>query len=187
MAAEPCFVGMIQSPETLTTAQLKLRVPRIEDADAIFEEYAADPDVTRYMTWVPHETAETVATFLRDALGRHADGSEFSWVIEKSLEPGAIGMISARVRGHKADIGYCLTKKLWNQGYMTEAIVAIRDWLLSQPSIYRVWAVCDTENIGSARVLEKSGFVREGTLRRWMIHPNCPGGPRDCFMYGRTR
>jgi len=178
---------MIEPPAEFTTRRLHLRMPRVTDADAIFEEYAADPDVTRYMTWVPHQEAGTVATFLRELEQRHNDGTEFSWVIETLGEQRACGMIGARVSGHKADIGYVLAKKHWNKGLMTEAVTVVSAWLLSEPSIFRVWAVCDTENPGSARTLEKSGFEREGVLRRWIVHPNCPDGPRDCFIYGKVR
>ncbi|MDX1439450.1 MAG: GNAT family protein, partial [Rubricoccaceae bacterium] len=144
-------------------------------------------EVTRYMTWVPHKTSITVTDYLRDLERQHADGTEFTWVIEQADKSRLLGMIAARVRGHKADIGYVLAKEHWNRGFMTEAITAVSDWLLSQPSIFRVGAVCDTENPGSARALEKSGFEREGVLRRWIIHPNIPNGPRDCFIYGRVR
>jgi hypothetical protein len=61
------------------------------------------------------------------------------------------------------------------------------NWALSQPPIFRIGAVCDVENIGSARVMEKAGLVREGLLRRWLMHPNISDEPRDCFIYARTR
>jgi RimJ/RimL family protein N-acetyltransferase len=51
----------------------------------------------------------------------------------------------------------------------------------------RIGAVCDVDNIGSARVLEKSGFVREGLLLRWLVHPNISDEPRDCYSYARVR
>ena len=66
---------------------------------------------------------------------------------------------------------------------MTEALTAVTVWALSQPSVFRIGAVCDVDNIGSARVLEKSGFVREGLLRRWLVHPNISDEPRDCYSY----
>jgi ribosomal-protein-alanine N-acetyltransferase len=47
--------------------------------------------------------------------------------------------------------------------------------------------VCDVENIGSARVMEKSGLVREGLLRRYLVHPSISKEPRDCFSYARVR
>jgi RimJ/RimL family protein N-acetyltransferase len=70
---------------------------------------------------------------------------------------------------------------------MTEAVRAVADWWLEQPAIYRVWAVCDVENRASARVLERAGFELEGTLRRWMIHPNVSDEPRDALCWARVR
>jgi ribosomal-protein-alanine N-acetyltransferase len=58
---------------------------------------------------------------------------------------------------------------------------------LRQPAVFRIGAVCDVDNIGSARVMEKAGLVREGVLRRWLVHPNISDEPRDCFSYARTR
>ena len=51
----------------------------------------------------------------------------------------------------------------------------------------RISAVCDVDNIGSARAMEKAGLVREGLLRRLMIHPNVSDEPRDCFGYAIVR
>jgi len=58
---------------------------------------------------------------------------------------------------------------------------------LGRPEVYRVWAVCDTANLASARVLEKVGMTREGILKRWSVHPNVSPEPRDCFVYARVR
>jgi ribosomal-protein-alanine N-acetyltransferase len=178
---------MITPPAEFQTERLRLRFPTVGDADAIFEAYAADPDVTRYMTWVPHKAPATVETYLEEMVRRRQDGAEYTWAVTIPGDDQPVGMIGARVDGHKTDIGYVLAKAYWNQGYMTEVISAVAGWMLSQAEIFRVWAVCDTENIGSARVLEKSGFEREGLLRRWILHPNCSDGPRDCYIYARTR
>ena len=83
--------------------------------------------------------------------------------------------------------GYVLARPWWRQGLMTEVLTEVTVWALRQPSVFRIGAVCDFENIGSARVLEKSGFIREGLLRRWLLHPNISGEPRDCFSYARVR
>jgi ribosomal-protein-alanine N-acetyltransferase len=58
---------------------------------------------------------------------------------------------------------------------------------LGQESVFRIGAVCDVENIGSARVMEKAGLVREGLMRRWLVHPNIADEPRDCFSYAMVR
>ena len=69
----------------------------------------------------------------------------------------------------------------------TEVLTEVTVWALCQPSVFRIGSVCDVENVGSARVLEKSGFVREGLLRRWLLHPNISDEPRDCYSYPRVR
>ena len=178
---------VVNPPSRLRSERLLLRLPAIGDAQAVYERYAADPEVTRYLTWAPHESAETVAAFLEDLIGRIRAGEEMCWVIARPEDDRPLGMIGARVRAHKADIGYVLGRQWWGRGYMTEAVTAVTGWLLSEPAIVRVWAVCDTENTASARVLEKAGFEREGTLRRWMVLPNRSKKPRDCHVYGRVR
>ena len=70
---------------------------------------------------------------------------------------------------------------------MTEVLTEVVSWAMRQPSIFRIGALCDVENIGSARVMEKAGLVREGILRRWLMHPNVSDEPRDCLSYARVR
>ena len=52
---------------------------------------------------------------------------------------------------------------------MTEAVAAVVRWAFSDPSVFPFWAVCDVENRASARVLERTGFLREGVLRKWSL------------------
>jgi [ribosomal protein S5]-alanine N-acetyltransferase len=70
---------------------------------------------------------------------------------------------------------------------MTEVLSLAARWGMRQNDIWRIGAVCDVENRASARVMEKAGLAREGILRRWLVHPNISGEPRDCFSYALTR
>lgn len=178
---------MIKPPTEIRTPRLRLRFPVPSDADSVYERYGTDEAVTRYVMWTSHQAKETVLEFVRERIRRNETGEEFTWAITLPGDVGVVGMIGARVRNHKVDMGYVLARQHWNLGYMTEAISSVAEWMLRQPSIFRVWAVCDTENIGSARALEKSAFVREGVLRRWVVHPNRSHEPRDCYVYARTR
>ena len=58
---------------------------------------------------------------------------------------------------------------------------------LSHPSVSRAEAICDTENVASAWVMEKSGMKREGILRRYLTHPNVSNEPRNCFVYAKGK
>ena len=178
---------VIEPPQAFRTKRLSLRWPVVEDARAIFEEYATDPEVTRYLTWEPHTELASVAGFLRLAISGNESGESHSWSISRVGEDRVIGMLGARFRGYKVDVGYVLGRRHWGQGYMPEAVSWLAEWALRQTGIFRVWAVCDVENTASARTLEKSGFEREGLLRRWILHPNRSPEPRDCFIYARAR
>ncbi len=178
---------MMRPPETIETARLHLRPPRMEDASAIFDQYAQDAAVARYLTWRPHQDIAETQAFLRRCLAVWQDGSAFPWAIIHKADSQLIGMVEIRIQGHRVDLGYGLAQRYWGQGYMPEAVAAIMDWAWQQATIYRVWAVCDVENHGSARVLEKVGMQREGVLRRWIMHPNRSDEPRDCYCYARTR
>lgn len=178
---------LISPPERFETKQLVIRRPRMSDADDIFDNYASDPEVTRYVTWRPYEYRSEIAPFLQSRLARWDSGEEYSWVLTLPSEDRVIGMIGCRVREHAADIGYVIGQNYWGRGYVTEAAKAIVNWASSLESIYRVWAVCDIENKASSRVLEKVGMQREGILRRYIVHPNISPEPRDCFVYAKVR
>jgi [ribosomal protein S5]-alanine N-acetyltransferase len=74
----------LSSPKEIATKRLMLRRPRLSDADDIFDSYAADPEVTRYVTWWPYKDRSEVAPFLQSRLARWDSGEEFSWVITRS-------------------------------------------------------------------------------------------------------
>jgi RimJ/RimL family protein N-acetyltransferase len=88
-----------------------------------------------------------------------------------------------------AQWGYVLAPRLWRRGLMTEAVHGLVQWAMTHPEVYRIWAVCDVENVASARVLERAGMQLEGTLRRWLFHPNLSQSPRDwlCFAAVKPR
>lgn len=170
-------------PERIETARLSLRPPTIEDAEAIFEKYGQDADVTRYLAWRTHENIEDTRAYLTRCGRVWNEGSAFPWVLIRREDSEFIGMLEARIDRFKMDIGYVLAKSEWGKGYMPEAVKALIDWAMDQSGIYRIWAVCDVENRASARVMEKVGMQREGILRRWILHPNLSDEPKDCYCY----
>ena len=165
------------------TARLRARPPRIADAQVVFDDYASDPAVARYMTWRPHGSVHETIEFLRRCERVWADGSAYPWTLWKKDDGAFAGVIEVRVRAGAVDLGYALVRRWWRQGLMSEAVDAVITWALAQPTIHRVWATCDVENVASARLLERVGMQREGVLRRWLVHPNLDDTPRDAFCY----
>lgn len=174
---------MINPPKSLKTERLRLRKVKLSDADAIFRQYAQDAEVTKYVSWRAHADAEETREYVRMCLLAWNIGKAFHWVIERAEDKQVMGMVIARVDEEKWELGYVLARKHWGKGYMTEAIRGLIAWALKQTDIYRIWAVCDVDNAASARVMEKAGMVREGTLRRWSVHPNICPEPRDSYCY----
>jgi RimJ/RimL family protein N-acetyltransferase len=173
----------VNPPETIKTKRLILRKPRMEDATAIFEGYAQDPEVTRYLTWKPHQNIRDTEQFLLACRRLWREEKDFAYAITIKEDDRAIGMFALHQLKLKIEVGYALARPYWGKGCMTEALCAVIDWAFTQPEIFRVQAFCDVDNIGSARVMEKAGMQREGVLRRYVIHPNLSDEPRDVYLY----
>jgi len=173
----------VTKPQTLKTERLKLRKVKLSDAEAIFRQYAQDPEVTRYVSWRAHHSLDETREYVRMCLLAWDVGKAYHWAIERLEDKQVIGMVIARIVGEKWELGFVLARAYWGKGYMTEAVRGLVAWALKQKEIYRVWAGCDTDNVASARVMEKAGMQREGTLRRWSVHPNLSLEPRDSYCY----
>jgi len=164
-----------------------LRMPSVADAVAIFTSYAQDTEVLRYLTWQPHKHIQETEGFLSECVAAWGGDTRFPYIITLKESGETIGMIEIRVNGFKADVGYVLSRLHWGKGMAAEALRNLVEWALMQKSIYRVWALCDVDNLASARVLEKVGMRREGIFRRQIIHPNISAEPRDCYCYAAVK
>ncbi len=178
---------MLRPPEIFVTARLTGRPPRLDDAEAAFQAYASDPEVTRYLSWKAYERVEPLRHFLGEAISKweKSDGT-YAWLLCLKGSDRPIGSIGVTLGDGKALFGYVLAKKFWGRGLTTEALQCLVNWSLEQPAIGRAWAFCDAENPASARVMEKAGMVREGILRRWHQSPTLGPGMRDCIVCAKV-
>ncbi len=174
-------------PAVIETERLKLRRPAQADADAIFSAYTQDKRVAQFMVWRPHASSDATHEFIASCIASWDSGVAYPYILTLKNSDTAVGMLEARPKAHIANIGYVLAREHWGQGLMPEAIKAFATLALSLPSMFRVEASCDVENIASARTLEKAGFSQEGKLGRYTIHPNVSPEPRDCWLYAKCR
>ncbi len=175
---------MNSPPKQFETKRLHLRKPLLSDAVPIFDQYAQNDEVTKYLTWQPHKNLKETKEFLRRCVNVWKEGTAFPWAIIRKTDQQFLGMIEIVAIDHAGvNVGYVLAKKFWGKGYIPEALKAIINWAFLQEEIFRVWAFCDTENIASAKVLEKAGMQQEGILRRWLKLSNISEIPRDCYSY----
>lgn len=112
----------------IATERLTLRRFEIEDAENMFYNWANDPEVTKYLTWPAHESVDTTETILKEWISKYDEKDFYQWAIElNDLEQpiGTISAIKTDERVESVEIGYCIGKRFWNNGYMTEALTAI--------------------------------------------------------------
>ena len=177
----------MKPPEQIETERLILRKPRMDDAPAMFAGWTQDPEVTYFLMRRSHENIEQTESILTWAIGAWNGNERFPFMVTLKESGDVIGMIDAHIENHKVAIGYVMNRKYQGNGYMTESARAMIEWAFGQPSIYRVYATTDVENIASRRVMEKAGMQREGILRRYVVQPNISNEPRDSYMYAIVR
>ncbi len=175
-------------PTGWRTERLVARLPRADDADALYDAYAADPAVSRYLMWTPHRSVDDTRAFIADCIAAVARQTRFPYVLALAERPDdPVGMLEARPSRHVVEFGYVLAPSCWGRGYMPEAVRQLTDRLLVHDRFFRVQAFCDVDNVPSQRTLDKAGFVREGRHERFVVHPNVSPEPRPCYMYARWR
>lgn len=178
----------LAAPERFVTDRLIVRKPVLGDATNLFEAYAQDNQVTRFLTWKVHTDIEETVSFLKFCRDAWATAEHFAYVLEPRSDSGMpFGMIDMRPKAETVQFGYVLARSAWGKGYMTEALKCLVDWSLTQPGIWRASAFCDVENPASGRVMEKAGMSFEGVLHRYSCHPNVADAPRDCRMYAKVK
>ena len=172
-------------PDTFQTARLTFRPLGMTDARAIFDGYAQDSEVSRYLTWRPHLSIRHTEGYVQACLKAT---TARTYVLVQRGTDDILGAFDLRDAGPaRLGFGYVLARPYWGRGLMTEALTEVVDWAMRQPSIWRIGDVVDADNRVSARVMEKAGLEREGLLRRWGLHPNMGEAPRDCFSYAKVR
>lgn len=179
-------------PAALETARLSLRRVRVEDAAAVLARWASDPDATRYMLFPTYAADDVsgVEAFLATCVRNWEEGfGHRPWAMcLRPSEASPIGLVGVtRLATHAWEVGYILGRRWWGQGYVTEAVRGVVAHLFADPAVWRVMAPTHIDNTASQRVLAKSGFSREATLRRYLVFPNLGKEPQDCSLWAMTR
>ena len=170
-------------PRNFQTERLWLRPPRLDDAQAMFDGYSQDPEVTKYLIWRPHRSIEDTHGFLKMAFLEMESGKACHYVFERKSDRQVMGTFNLQLKGSEACFGFAIGKPYWGQGYVTEALKAVLEWTMAREGIRRVYATCDVDNLASARVMEKAGMKLEGRLAKHALHPNISDERRDSFCY----
>jgi RimJ/RimL family protein N-acetyltransferase len=174
-----------KAAERLETARLVLQRPRLADVEAVFQAYASDPAVTRYLAWPTHTSVEQTRAFVSfsdSEWTRWPAGPYLVFLRDGTLVGGSGLTFEARDR---ASTGYVFARAAWGQGYATEVLQSMVE-VARSVGVRLLNALCHVDHRPSARVLEKCGFDCDGVLRRHAEFPNLsPGALSDVLRYSR--
>ncbi|MBE6314133.1 MAG: GNAT family N-acetyltransferase [Bacteroidales bacterium] len=115
--------------------------------------------------WKPHGSLEESEWILRN----YFMAKENRWAIVLRTNDEFIGSIGfsedeKRTNPNVKSLGYWMAEEHWGNGYMSEAVVAVVNYAFRKLGFEIITADCYPHNPASRRVLEKSGFIYEGTL-----------------------
>ena len=163
---KPYPVLHMQLPQagTVETERLRLRPFAAGDLEK-FHAICSDAQIAGDGGWKRHGSEEES----REIMRRYFLNHKAVWAIELKTGGGLIGAIGfnndqRRDNPGARNLGYWLGRQYWGNGYMTEAVKAVTGYAYAKLGVGVVTAACFTGNHRSRRVLEKCGFVEEGTL-----------------------
>ena len=135
----------------LETDRLVLRPFVVGDAEAMFRNWASDPEVTKYLTWPAHANVDVTRALLKEWTAAYANPSYYQWAIvlkENGESPiGGISAVNLNDDLSIVQIGYCLGRLWWHRGIMSEALKAVIDFFFDEVGANRIESnnqgICD--------------------------------------------
>ena len=141
----------------LRTERMILRRYHPEDAPELYKEFGTDTEMYRYSGWNPYATPEMAQDTVRGFIENYNDDHFYGWAMESDdVLLGTIGAYD--YKDDRIEVGFSIARAYWGQGYATEALKAVLEYLTDHEGISCVTAWCASENTGSKRTLEKAGM-----------------------------
>jgi len=150
---------------------LILRYATAADARELFE-LGSDPQVTRFFSWGPYTSVHQPEAYIAGLPAERERGERLDFlIVDRDRGPiGVTGLTELSRRDRRAVVGTWLGREHWGTGANRESKALIAYLAFVLLGLERLGAYADLDNPRSQRALERIGFVREGTLRRWHRH-----------------
>jgi ribosomal-protein-alanine N-acetyltransferase len=173
-------------PDWRSSPQVALRPAAPRDAD-LLRQWRSEASVRRFQPLNELPTAQLRADVASQRLADlyRGRGEKFQWIVQVDGQPaGWITLVVSNWEHGLAEVGYALSTLYQNRGVMSEALAILLEDLYHNTLLERIEARCAVENVGSQRVLEKTGFEREGRLRAYF---KLRGRRMDNYLYALLR
>lgn len=151
-----------------TNKAIKIRKLKFSDADDLYE-HIHEREISKWTIRIPYPySLKDAIKFIRKSQYevRKMKGYNFGIALKETDSViGGIGLHCIDWKNSNAELGYWIGKKYWGKGLMTEAVRLILDFGFKELKLHKIYAHCFEENVASAKVLEKCGFILEGKAR----------------------
>ncbi|MBR5369978.1 MAG: GNAT family N-acetyltransferase [Bacilli bacterium] len=167
----------------INTERLVLRRFTENDAKEIYEGYVNQEDFLYYANKEKRTLQEEIES-LKGIEAKYNNPEYYNWLI--TLNNKVIGAIHLNVDNYNESVefNYAIDDRYKGNGYMTEALEAVKEYCLNKIETNRISGGCEINNIASKKVMEKCNFKYEGTLRN---HLKLRDGYHDMCMYSFIR
>lgn len=181
------IADFVQSNKKLEDEGLILQLLTAQDAENIFR-CSSDIETVQLTSALgnyPHKTIEETQILIKDFLKQMAEQEMLAFTITDTMNHEFLGIaiIWFTLIDAKAEFGIVLSKQFWGQGIGTRALKIMLNFTLKNLKLHRAEATCDPLNIGSKKMIEKSGMKFEGYLHKYYV---VRGESKDRLMYALT-
>ena len=144
----------------LNTGRLILRRFDPDDGVRMYENWASDPEVVKFLTWPAHGSPEISRMILEDWANNYRREEFYQWAICYEGEPiGSISAVRVNEQAECVEIGYCIGRKWWHRGITSEALREVIRFFFEEVGANRVEARHDANNPNSGKVMRKCGIA----------------------------
>lgn len=168
---------------TLTTDRLILRRFTNDDVEAVYNNWASDCEISKYMKRQHHKSIEETKLKLYDWVNRYEHKNFYQWAItfkEKNEPIGVIGLSVVNESDMCGDFNYIISRKYSGLGVTSEALKEVLKLAFETVKFNRIESYHSVNNPASGKVMLKAGMIFEG-LARQKYRSN--GGFEDSYMY----
>lgn len=174
----------------LESERLNLRLPHPEDVRPMH--LAISMSLPELARWMPRackgQTQKQTRDYVYTQMALFVQDENYLFGLFTKSTGAFVGSVELAPKLRKIpsyELGYWIRSDVASQGYATEAVTAITAYAIEKLHANRVFLRCEPDNIGSQRVAEKSGFLKEAHLKNDALAVDNTT-PVDTLIYGLT-
>jgi len=182
---------LLNLPSSIETPRLTLRPPRTGDGPALHQALSESlPELRRFLASLPwvaaEQTLESAEMFCRNGEANFVSRKDLPFLVFEKRAGNLVasaGLHRTAWQTPKSEVGYWCRTSATDNGFVTEAVIALSEYAFQHIRAVRVELITDEENVASCRVAERAGFVLEGVLRNERRAPDA--SLRNTCVYAR--